>query len=50
MRRDGKGFREVTPVVGVGRGGAGQGVRIHRAQKDIELRVRLGARARGNLL
>jgi hypothetical protein len=40
----------VTPVVGivgVGCGGAGQAVRIHRARTDIELRARMGARARG---
>ena len=46
-------FTSVTPVVGivgVGCGGAGQAVRIHRAQTDIELRARMGARARGPLI
>lgn len=43
-------FTPVVGIVGVGRGGASQAVRIHRAQTDIELRARLGARARGSLL
>jgi hypothetical protein len=43
LRGDWEEFCNVTPVVdivGVGRGGAGQAVRIHRAQTDIELRAR----------